>query len=96
MKSFIKISILSLLIFSCKNNEVKKQESKLEESKCRYELIQFINENGMNTMALAQSIGMKKEVDDFFKLESDTTITCDSLQKAWNKLSDDVYQKTSK
>ncbi len=96
MKNFIKISALSLLIFSCKNTEVEKQESKLEESKCKTELIQFISENGMNTMALAQSIGMEKEVDEFIKLESDSTITCDSLQRAFDKLSDDVYRKTSK
>jgi len=96
MKNFIKISTLSLLIFSCQNTEVEKQELKLEESKCRTELIQFISENGMNTMALAQSIGMGKEVDEFIKLESDTTVTCDSLSKAFDKLSDDVYKKTSK
>ena len=96
MKNFIKIYALSLLIFSCQNTKLEKLESILEESKCRTELIQSISKNGMNTMVLAQSIGMEKEVDEFIKLESDTTVTCDSLKNAWGKLSGDVFKKTTK
>lgn len=96
MKKTIKILALSILLFSCSNPELEKQEKKYEESKCKVEFSKSLSDHGINTMVLAERVGMKKDLDSFMKLQSDSTITCDSLKNAWSKFQDDVNKKSSK
>jgi hypothetical protein len=79
---------------SCTNPEVKNAESKLKDSQCKADFSKFLLESGMNTMALSKVVGMDKELNDFNQLQSDTTISCDSLMSAWDSFSNLVLKKS--
>jgi hypothetical protein len=85
----------SLLFFACSDPEVEKQEALLKEITCKKDLLISISENSDNTFALALKIGMKKELEQFMAIESDTTVSCDSLQTAWSNFQDAVLSKSS-
>lgn len=94
-RNCIKFILLISFIFSaCSNPELEKAKIELEEAKCRTEHVKFILENGTNTMLLAKTIGLDKELRIYQELQTDTTITCDSLKKAWSNFSDLVYKKS--
>ena len=85
----------SLLFSACSDPEVEKQEALLKESTCKQELIMSISENSDNTYALALKIGMKKELEQFMAIQSDTTVSCDSLETAWSNFQDAVLSKST-
>jgi hypothetical protein len=96
MKLSIKffISLVCIAAFGCSTPELEAALKKGEEAKCKADQINEITENGMNTMILASKIGLKKELTEFQKIQSDTTVSCDSLKYAWNRFSDLVHEKS--
>ncbi len=84
-----------LLLFACNDPEVEKQEALSKEITCKKDLLISISENSDNTFALALKIGMKKELEQFMAIQSDTTVSCDSLQTAWSNFQDAVLNKSS-
>jgi hypothetical protein len=90
------LSVLSftIFLFSCSTPELDSAKKKLEESKCKVEHAQFVLENGMNTMLLAKKLGLEKELENYNKIQTDSTISCDSIERAWKNISDLVYEKS--
>lgn len=88
------ISFAFMFILGCSNPELDAAIKRGEDLKCKAEQISEISQNGTNTMLLATKIGLKKELEEFNKIQSDTTVSCDSLKNAWYRFSDLVYQKS--
>lgn len=94
MKSFFKVLAIVVVLFSCSNPELDAAKKKQKEGECLLALKRNILDNGTNVIALAQKIGLEKELNEFNKLQSDSTISCDSLRNSWNRFSDLVYEKS--
>jgi hypothetical protein len=92
MKNLVKFTVLSLVLFSCKDPELEKQKAELKESSCRLEVAHTVSESPA-IIELGVKVGMKQEIEDFMKLEEDSTITCDSLKLAWSTLTDKIQKK---
>lgn len=92
MKNLVAFTVLSLVLFSCEDPELEKQKAELKESSCRLEVAHTVSESPA-TIELGVKLGMKKEIDDFMKLEEDSTITCDSLKLVWSILTDKIQKK---
>lgn len=83
-----------ILTLSCSSPELESSKKKLGEIQCKAEVSKEILENGVNQMALGQKLGLQKELDVFNHIQSDSTVSCDSLKKAWRSFSDLVYEKS--
>jgi hypothetical protein len=98
MKKVLQVLVLSLVFSSCVYPEqeaaMAAAKKKADEAHCKADLAMSILENGMNTMQLATQVGLKKQVDNFNKMQSDSTISCDSLKKAWDNLSELALSKS--
>lgn len=93
MKNLVFVSVLSLVLFSCKNPELEKHQAALKEATCRMELSKRVSDSH-NTIALAVELGMQKDLEAFQKLQQDSTITCDSLESAWTSFTDKLHKKS--
>lgn len=91
MKNLVKFTVLSLVLFSCKDPELEKQKAELKESSCRLEVAHTVSESTFTELGV--KVGMKQEIEDFMKLQEDSTITCDSLKLAWSTLTDKIQKK---
>jgi uncharacterized protein YaaN involved in tellurite resistance len=98
MKKILQILVIAIVFSSCvypeKEAAMAAAKKKQEEAHCKVDLTKSILENGMNIMLLANQVGLKKQVDNFNKMQSDSTISCDSLKKAWDNLSDLTSKKS--
>jgi poly(3-hydroxybutyrate) depolymerase len=98
MKKISQVLVLSMVFYSCVYPEqeaaMAAAKKKADEAHCKADFAMSILENGMNTMQLATQVGLKKQVDNFNKMQSDSTISCDSLKKAWDNLSDLTSKKS--
>lgn len=74
------------LVTSCEDANLKKAEAKLKDLTCKQEFAKNLLVNGMNTQLLLKEEGFSKELETFTKLQSDTLVDCDSLNKAWDRL----------
>jgi hypothetical protein len=68
----------TLLYFSCSNSELNAAKKRLEERKSKTEFAIFLLDHGTNTRVLGEKIGLKKDLQKFMKIQSDTTVSCDS------------------
>ena len=93
MKNLVVVSVLSLVLFSCKNPELEKHQNMLNEAKCKAEIAKTVSDSH-NTIALAVELGMQKDLEAFQKLQEDSTITCDSLESAWTLFTDKLHKKS--
>jgi PBP1b-binding outer membrane lipoprotein LpoB len=98
MKRILQVLVLAMVFSSCVYPEqeaaLAAAKKKQEEAHCKLDLAKSILENGMNTMQLATQVGLKKQVDNFNKMQSDSNISCDSLKKACDNLSDLTSKKS--
>jgi|LakMenE18May11ns_1017448.scaffolds.fasta_scaffold7551142_1 hypothetical protein len=86
-----KIGLFSLCFASfvaCENPELKEKQAKLNEMKCKTDFVLDLSANTSSTQALLISKGFENELTAFWKLQSDTLVSCDSLRNAWKTLSD--------
>jgi hypothetical protein len=90
----ISITFIFSLINSCSNPELEAAQKKQEEIDCKVEFSKLLLENSLNIEVLAGKVGLQKEIDDFHKLQSDSTVSCDSIKNTWNRLSDLVLEKS--
>lgn len=90
MKKTLVLILGVVLLTSCQSVEEKKKADELaakaEEAKCRADFSKQIYEYGMNKMEMGLRVGMKKEIDDFQTMQSDTIAKCADLKKAWEEL----------
>lgn len=90
MKKTLVLILGVVLLNSCQSVEEKKKAddlaAKAEEAKCRADFSKQIYQYGMNKMEMGLTVGMKKEIDDFQKMQSDSTAKCADLKKAWEEL----------
>ena len=98
MKRILQVLVLAMVFSSCVYPEqeaaMAAAKKKQEEAHCKVDLAKSILENGMNIMLLANQVGLKKQVDNFNKIQSDSTISCDSIKKAWDNLSELALSKS--
>lgn len=96
MKKTLVLLLGVILLNSCVSTEEKKKadalDEKVKEMKCRADLSKMISENGTNIMALATEVGLSKELEDFNKLASDSTVNCADRTKAWSSFTEKVLQ----
>lgn len=81
-----------LILVSCGNPELEKQEAKLKEINCKTEWLVDWQNNSTNITTLGLQKGFKEELENFNKLINDSTVTCDSLKYKWNELSDKISE----
>lgn len=96
---FMKNSIIFVctgLLFACSNPEMDKLQQKLDESKCRVEFSNYLLENGIIITNGLKENGFGSELDQFEKMQRDTTVTCEQLKAEWDKLSNKLSSKLSK
>jgi hypothetical protein len=90
MKKNLVLILGVVLLNSCQSVEEKKKAddlaAKAEEAKCRADFSKQIYQYGMNKMEMGLTVGMTKEIDDFQKMQSDSTAKCADLKKAWEEL----------
>ena len=90
MKKTLILLLGVVLLNSCVSTEEKKKADALEvqakEAKCRADFSKEVYDYGMNKMKMGLEVGMKKELDDFQKMQNDSTATCADLKKAWEEL----------
>jgi hypothetical protein len=97
MKKILILGMFSLILFtSCKNEELEKSEKKGEELKCKAEFIQSLIGNSENIIVLGNQSGLKNEYEEYLKIQSDSTKTCEEIKKAWEDYTNLVDKKTSK
>ena len=94
MKKILTLVLFSIFLISCKDEKLEKLEKKSEELKCKADFMTSLIGNSENTIILGNSVGLKKEYENYMKIQADTTKTCQEIQDAWSKYSDLVYQKT--
>jgi hypothetical protein len=98
MKRILQVLVLAMVFSSCVYPEqeaaLAAAKKKQEEAHCKLEQTKLVLESGMNIMTLAKQVGLKKEVDNYNKIQSDSTISCDSIKKAWNNLSELALSKS--
>ena len=97
MKKTLVLILGVVLLNSCQSVEEKKKADELaakaEEAKCRADFSKQVYEYGMNATALALELGMKKELDEFQKMQDDSTAKCVDLKKAWEELGKKIDAK---
>lgn len=90
MKKTFVLLLGVVILNSCVSTEEKKKvdelAAKAEEAKCRADFSKQIYQYGMNKMEMGLRVGMKKELDDFQKMQSDSTVKCADLKKTWEEL----------
>lgn len=90
MKKTLVLLLGVILLNSCQSVEEKKKADELaakaEEAKCRADFSKQVYDYGMNKMEMGLRVGMKKELDEFQKMQSDSTVKCADLKKAWEEL----------
>ena len=96
MKNYLLISFLFLSFISCKDEKLEKLELKSEDLKCKTEFMNSLIGNSENTIVLGNSVGLKKEYEEYMVIQADTTKTCQEIQDAWKKYSDLVFEKSNK
>lgn len=99
MKKITQVLVITILLSSCVYPEqeaaLANNKQKSDEARCKMEQSKFVLEYGMNIMILAEQKGLKKQVDNYNKIQTDSTISCDSIIKAWDNLSDLVSKKSN-
>ena len=97
MKKTLVLILGVVLLNSCQSTEEKKKKDELaakaEEAKCRADFNTVILQYGWNTMQMGLRVGMKKEIDDFQKMQSDTIAKCADLKMAWQELEEKITVK---
>ena len=102
MKKTLVFILGVVLLNSCQSIDEKKKAdalaAKAEEAKCRADFSKEIYQYGMNKLEMGLRVGMKKELDDFQKMQDDSTAKCADLKKAWEELGKkiDVEWETQK
>ncbi len=96
MKKYLTLLFVGVLLMSCKDENLEKLEKKSEELKCKTEFMKSLIGASENTIMLGNSIGLKKEYEEYMLIQSDTTKTCQEIQDSWRKYSDLVHEKSSK
>lgn len=90
MKKTLVLLLGVILLNSCQSIEEKKKADELaakaEEAKCHADFSKQVYDYGMNKMEMGLRLGMKKELDEFQKMQSDSTVKCADLKKAWEEL----------
>ncbi len=86
MKTIILLASFSIFGMACADPNMKNLEAKLAEAKCRSEFLKSLD-NSINTMLLLQQ-EHKAELEAYQKLQSDSTVSCDSLKNEWRRLTD--------
>ena len=72
-----------LMLFSCEDPNVKKQEEKMKDHDCKHnKMIELLEYD--NIMAMAIEIGMEDEYMLAFKSFSDTSLNCSEANKNWD------------
>lgn len=94
MKNYFAILFITILLLSCKDEKLEKLEQKSEDLKCKTEFMNSLIGTSENTILLGNSVGLKKQYEEYMAIQSDTTKTCQEIQDAWRKYSDLVYEKT--
>jgi uncharacterized protein YaaN involved in tellurite resistance len=98
MKKILQVLVMAIVFSSCVYPEqeaaLAAAKKKQEEAHCKLDLAKSILENGTNIMLLANQVGLKKQVDNFNKMQSDSTISCDSLKKTWDNLTELALSKS--
>jgi len=92
MKKVIFLIAVSFAIISCSDSgsqsktqtKLQKEEMKLEELKCRAEFSKQLLDYENTTIMVASEL--PKEFKEFQKLQTDSTVTCDSLKNTWENL----------
>jgi uncharacterized protein YaaN involved in tellurite resistance len=96
MKRILQVLILALVFSSCVYPEqeaaMAAAKKNSDEAHCKLDLAKEVLE-GTNIILLANQVGLKKQVDNFNKMQSDSTISCDSLKKTWNNLKELALSK---
>lgn len=81
--------MITVFFISCaENTELKNLEKKSEELKCKADFGMFLLDNSMNIQVLLKQKGFEKELDEFMKMQNDTTVSCEQLKNKWTELSD--------
>jgi hypothetical protein len=96
MKNYLTLLFVGVLLMSCKDEKLEKLEKKSEDLKCKTEFMNSLIGSSENTILLGNSVGLKKDYEEYMVIQSDTSKTCQEIQDAWKKYSDLVYEKTSK
>ena len=97
MKKAFKLALFSLIFLaSCKDEKLENLEKKGEELKCKSEFIQSLIGNSENIIVLGNSVGLKKEYNEYLKIQSDSTKTCEEIKNAWQTYSSLVEKKSYK
>jgi|688.fasta_scaffold311229_2 hypothetical protein len=84
------LAVITSILFltNCSNPELDSLKQKQKELDCKAEFSKSLLDHGTNIMLLGKEVGLQKELDEFHKIQSDTTASCDSIKKSW-----DLFQK---
>lgn len=84
MKKIILLTMATcLMLFSCEDANVKKQEEKVKDANCKLNKMLELQKYD-NIMVMALDIGMKDEYSLAFKSFSDTSLNCSEANKNWD------------
>ena len=100
----ILFNIATFAIFSCGESSLQSQlqdsaqskkelstlEAKLKETKCRTEFSEQLLEFSSTTERVYRTL--PKEYNEFQKMQTDSTVSCDSLKTIWRKLCDQMMR----
>jgi hypothetical protein len=83
-----------VLLTNCSNPELDALKEKQKDIDCKMEFNKFLRDNSMSTMLLGKEVGLQKELDEFHKIQSDTTASCDSVRNSWTRFQNLVGEKS--
>lgn len=83
-----------MLLTNCANPELDKLKEKQKEIDCKAEFSKSLVDHGTNTMLLGTKVGLQNELDEFHKIQSDSTASCDSIRNSWERFQKLVEEKS--
>ena len=86
--------VILLFTTNCSNPKIDKLKEKQKELDCKAEFSKSLVDYGTNTMLLGEKVVLKKELDAFNKIQNDTTASCDSIKKSWERFQKLVENKS--
>ena len=89
MKPYLfSLLVSTLILVSCSDSSHEKTlKAKQIEAECKAHFSKQLYEHSDNITAALISEGYKTDLDAFLELQKDTTISCDSIKKSWDRLS---------
>ena len=94
MKKLFYLLFVLPVLFSCENPKLAAAEENLKEIKCKNEQVIFRLNHSLNTRLLGEKLGLQKELNEFTKIESDSTASCDSIKNSWSRFVELVHEKS--